>query len=99
MTNISAGGFQVRTARQRAPQLEAGDVVGVRIELGQEYEPVLADAQLRHEDTDDRGVTLMGFQFVALSQYAEGRDALRRISKIVCGFQRLQGRRRARTVA
>lgn len=99
VTNISAGGLQVRTASQRAPQMEEGDVVGVRIELSQEHGPIVADALFRRRESDDRGVTLMGFQFVGLDQHGEGHDTLLRISKIVREFQRFQGRRRADTVA
>ena len=99
VTNISAGGFQVRTASQGGPSLEEGDVAGVRIDFGQGYEPVLAEAQLRHQSTDDRGVTMVGFQFIGLNETAAGRQTLRQIGRIVCEFQRLRGRRRSRTVA
>lgn len=99
ITNISAGGFQVRTAGQGSPALEVADLVGVRIDLGQDFETVLADAQFRQESRDERGMTLMGFQFVGLNESAEGRETLRRIGKIVCEFQRLQGRRHASSVA
>jgi len=109
VTNLSAGGFQVRLPeasgpaealwRARglsAPVLEAGDIVGVRIDLGQDFEPILADAQFRHQVNDERGVLLLGFQFVGLHESESGRQTLRRIGRIVCDFRRLQGRRRSR---
>jgi len=99
LVDISAGGFQVRTAARGAPQMETDDVVGVRIDLGQEYEPVLADAQLRHVALGEGGVQLMGFQFIGLNETPEGRNTLWRIGQVVCEFQRLADRRQADTVA
>jgi len=93
ITDLSAGGFQVRLTNHGAADLEVGDVVGVRIDLGQEYEPVVADAQFRHQTTDERGVVHMGFQFVGLNESAHGRRMLLRIGTVVCQFQRRGGRR------
>ncbi len=95
VTNISAGGFQVRLTQRQVPELEVGDLVTVRIDLGQEYPPVVANAQFRQQHDDDRGVTCQGFQFVGLNESPGGREMLQRIGRIVCEFQRLQGRRRA----
>ncbi len=97
--NISAGGLQVRTAGRVGPQLETGDILGVRIEPGQEFQPVLADAMLRHQATDERGVTVVGFQFIGLDESAHGRETFQRLSRIVRAFQRIKGRRRVDTVA
>ena len=99
VTNISAGGFQVRTTSQGSLPLEVNDVVGVRIDLGQEYDAILAEAQFRQETCGERGVTLLGFQFVGLNDSSEGRETLRCLGRIVCDFQRLQGRRRTSSVA
>ena len=96
LTNLSAGGFQVRLASGSAPKLEVGDVVGLRISLGQEFRPIEAEAQFRHQVCDDRGVTLLGFQFVGLHESPAGRKTLLRIGQVVCDFQRLCGRRRGR---
>ncbi len=96
LTNVSAGGFQVRLTSRIAPQLDMGDVVGVRIEMGQEFKTIQADAQFRHEIHDDDGVVMLGFQFVGLGHSRAGRETLRRIGRIVCEFQRLAGRRSAR---
>lgn len=96
LTNLSAGGFQVRLASGSVPQLEVGDVVRVEISLGQEFRPVEAEAQFRHEICDERGVALLAFRFVGLHESPAGRKTLQRIGQIVCDFQRLGGRRRAR---
>jgi len=90
VTNVSAGGFQVRIGSHGAPELEIGDLVGVRIELGQEYDPIVADAQFRQPVADDRGVCLQGFQFVGLNDSPAGQETLRRVGAVVCEFQRHQ---------
>lgn len=90
VTNISAGGFQVRIGGRNAPDLDVGDLVGVCIDLGQEYEEVLADAKFRQQRRDERGVTYQGFQFVGLNETSQGREMLRRIAGVVCEFQRFQ---------
>ena len=96
LTNVSAGGLQVRLASASVPQLEVGDVVRVEISLGQEFRPIETEAQFRHEICDERGVALLAFRFVGLHESPAGRETLRRIGQIVCDFQRLGGRRRAR---
>ncbi|MDY7010903.1 MAG: PilZ domain-containing protein [Planctomycetota bacterium] len=95
VTNISAGGFQVRLPNRSAPNLSIGDVIGVRIKVGQEFKPVSADAQFRQCISDGRGVVMLGFQFVGLNESQRGRETLERIGQIVRGFRRHQGRRRA----
>jgi c-di-GMP-binding flagellar brake protein YcgR len=95
VTNLSAGGCQVRASQHSLPELEEGELVGIRLDLGQGYEPVLADAQLRHVEKDERGVALLGYQFVGLNDTAQGRDMLRRIGQAVLDFQRLAPRRQA----
>lgn len=96
LTNLSAGGFQVRLASGSVPQLEVGDVVRVEISLGQEFRPIEGEGQFRHEICDERGVALLAFRFVGLHESPAGRKTLQRIGQIVCDFQRLGGRRRAR---
>jgi hypothetical protein len=90
VTNISAGGFQVRLSGRNAPDLEVGDLVGVCIDLGQEYKQVLVDARFRQQHLDERGVTYQGFQFIGLNETIQGREMLHRIAGIVCEFQRFQ---------
>jgi hypothetical protein len=95
LTNISAGGFQVRVASQGGPKLEGGDVVCVSIQAGQEYQSVQVEAQFRRQETDQRGVASMGFQFVGLGETEQGRETFARLTQIVCDFQRYAGRRSA----
>lgn len=88
LTNISAGGFQVRLMTRGAPELEVGDLVGVRIDLGQDYEPLVCDAQFRQQVLDKGGVRLQGFQFLGLNESRRGQNVLRRIGRAVIQFQR-----------
>ncbi len=94
VTNISGGGFQIRLPNRTAPDVDTGDIIGVCIKVGQEFESVLADAQFRQRIDDDRGVVLMAFQFVGLNESQRGQETLGRISRIVREFQRHNGRRR-----
>jgi len=98
LTNLSAGGFRVRLIHG-APQLDAGDLVSVVIEPGQEYEPITSYAQFRQHSTDQRSVAYQGFQFVGLNETPDGRKMLQHIGEIVTSFQRIQGRRRANSLA
>lgn len=93
VTNVSAGGFQVRLSGRNAPELEVGDLFGVRIDLGQDFKDVVINAQFRQQHDDERGVTYQGFQFIGLHESSRGREMLRRIAGVVCEFQRLEGRR------
>ncbi|MCD6377237.1 MAG: PilZ domain-containing protein [Planctomycetes bacterium] len=93
MTNISAGGFQLRMPSRSAPDMNTGEIVGARIEVGQDYEPIIVDARLRSLLHDERGVALLGFQFLGLNDSQQGRKTLQRISRIVCSFQKIQCRR------
>jgi len=93
MTNISAGGFQLRLPSRFAPDINIGDVVGARIEIGQDHEPIIVEARVRNLLNDERGVAMMGFQFLGLNESQQGRKTLQRISRIVRGFQKIQNRR------
>jgi len=95
VTDISAGGFQVRLAHHGAPEMDLGDPVGVAIVAGQEFAPIEAAAQFRQTHVDERGVIHHGFQFVGLNESARGRRTLQRIGQIVCDFQRFGDRRTA----
>jgi c-di-GMP-binding flagellar brake protein YcgR len=93
VSNISAGGFQVRLPTHTVPPLEAGDIVGVQLNLGQEYPNLRADTQFRHQLNDERGVTLLSFQFVGLSDTAAGQEVLRTLARVVRDFLHLQERK------
>ena len=88
LTDLSAGGFQVRLAAHGAPVIENGEVVRVRIDLGQDYRPIVADARFRHELDERPGVIHQGFQFVGLNETEQGRDMLARVADAVVEFSR-----------
>lgn len=92
--NISAGGFQVRTADRLPEIMESGYLVGVRISFGAGAEGIFADAQIRHVASDGDGFVI-GFQFIGLGQTVEGKSTLRLIASKVNEFQRLAPREAA----
>jgi hypothetical protein len=96
VSDLSAGGFQVRLPAGAAPMLEVGDVVGVRMDLGQPSGLVIADAQFRHLQTDERGIALVGFQFLGLNDTPCGREILAQVGRVVCDLQDLVERREQR---
>jgi c-di-GMP-binding flagellar brake protein YcgR len=86
VTDLSAGGFMVRTTAESAKDVEPGDTVGVHIAFGAGDGRVFADATLRHADIQDNAA-LMGFQFIGLTETPEGREALQIIGRKVSEFQ------------
>ena len=93
VSDLSAGGFQVALQDYRGPELQIGDLVGVRLMFGIANETCFADAQFRHSETHGDGA-MMGFQFVGLAHSRRGRSALQLISAKVGEFHRAQSRRR-----
>jgi len=89
VTNISAGGFQMKAPRQCLGALEVNDLVGVRLIFGAGQKAVYSDAQFRHAEEDGPSV-LLGFQFVGLTETAEGMSALRTITARVSELARCQ---------
>lgn len=89
VTNLSAGGFQVRAPRHAVPAMEEGDLSGVKLEIGNEYGLVEADVQLRHQAEDGKGGILLGYQFVGLNETAAGRQTLEILGRVVADFQRV----------
>ena len=90
VTNISAGGFQMRIPRDFSGGLEPNDIVGARLVFGAGEKAVYSDAQFRHME-DDGPSALLGFQFVGLTETAEGMSALRAITSRVSDFTHCQG--------
>lgn len=88
VTNLSAGGFMVRSADRLEETLSIGDIVGVRVSFGTDVETVYADAQFRHMEETCEGYSLLGMQFLGLGQSEERRDALSLIVSKVTEFQR-----------
>ncbi|MCY2927691.1 MAG: hypothetical protein NT031_20065 [Planctomycetota bacterium] len=88
VTNISAGGLQMRVDSEVTHVLDVGDVVGLRIVFGPGEAAVYADAQYRHyDDFGDHAV--IGFQLVGLAETPEGLQALRVIMDRVQQYGRL----------
>ena len=94
VTNLSAGGFQLRTTQEATRFLEVGDVVGVRVVFGAADETVYADAQFRHwEPGDGDGApALMGFQFIGLAQSHEGLEVIQFLNRKIREFQNAERR-------
>jgi len=92
VTNISAGGLQLRATAEAGGALDVGDVVGMRLLFALGSESVYADAQFRHKE-DATGEVLMGFQFLGLGQTRQSQQALKLISAKVAEFQRPVGHR------
>ena len=69
--------------------LDVGDSVGVRLSFGSGQESVYANAQLRHVAAEGSGQWSIGFQFVGLTQTAEGRETLKFIGQKVTEFQQI----------
>jgi len=94
VTNLSAGGFQLRTTQEATRFLEVGDIVGVRIVFGAAEETVYADAQFRHWEPGDGdgGLALMGFQFIGLAQSHEGLEVIQFLNRKIREFQHAERR-------
>ena len=96
VTNLSAGGFQMRTSECASAEMDLDDIVGVRLGFGAGQETVYADAQFRHAQPDGE-MTLIGFQFVGLGHSAEGLKALKfiitKVSEYHQATQAAAGRR------
>jgi hypothetical protein len=87
VSNLSAGGLQVRCPLETARSLEVGDIVGMRLLFGVGEDAVYIDGQFRHLAVDG-GEKLLGFQFLGLGHTRERQNALRRISMKVSEYQR-----------
>lgn len=85
--DISAGGFRCIITGDKAPFLEAGQSVGVRVGFGAGQESIYSDAHFRHCDISGHKYSL-GFQFLGLAHTAEGREVLRTIGRKMCEFAR-----------
>ena len=88
VTNLSAGGFSLRTSDESVRLVEPGYVVGVRLLFGAAQEAVFADACVRHIAPDEEGA-VVGLQFVGLEHSEEGLRVLRTIGRKVLDYQAL----------
>ena len=89
--DLSAGGFRCVITGEKAPFLETGQTVGVRLGFGSGKESLYSDAQFRHCDTSGHKYSL-GFQFLGLAHTTEGREVLRTIGQKMCEFARVSRR-------
>lgn len=92
VTNLSAGGFSLRTSDESIGVLESGYVVGVRLRFGVGREAFFADAMIRHITVED-GQFVVGFQFLGLEHTDEGKEVLMTISRKVSEYQAYAARR------
>ncbi len=85
VSNISAGGFRIKTNPDAAELFEVGDVAGIRMVFGPGDRSFYADAQFRHVAVDGDAVQL-GFQFVGLGRTPEDLQALEMLGQKVMEF-------------
>lgn len=78
VTNLSAGGFQLRTNRTALDYFEVGDTVSADIWLSPESEPLSLDAYFRH-GTPDGQMALLGMEFSSIYNRPEGREIYQKI--------------------
>ena len=90
VVDLSAGGFRVRLLAGGDPGFQVGAVIGVELKTDSGGEAIKLDAQFRHTQADEFGVTL-GLQIMGLTETSRGRKTLERIGRIMREFQR--GRR------
>jgi hypothetical protein len=86
VTNLSAGGLQLRCDAAASDNLESGDTVGMRLLFGLGEETVYADAQFRHVEASGIEPRL-GFQFVGLEHSREGQQVIQAIANKLAEFQ------------
>jgi len=85
ITNLSAGGFQIRTEASGLSFFEPGDIIGARLTFGSEGKPIETDAQFRY-GSPDGSMSLLGFRFLGLGRTPDGMAALETIAGLVKQF-------------
>lgn len=73
VTNLSAGGLQMRTSRTATDFFEPGDNLNVLIWFASDDEPVPVEAYYRH-GTCDGEMALLGLEFASFYSTPEGRQ-------------------------
>ncbi|MHC4561481.1 MAG: flagellar brake protein [Planctomycetota bacterium] len=73
--DLSVGGALLRTDREAAEYIQAGDLVGVRVTFGDTEGAAILDAQLRHAQPDNE-MAMLGLQFVDTERSEETLTAL-----------------------
>lgn len=78
VTDMSLGGFQMRTHRSGMDFYEPGDLVGACLKFDEDASLLLLDAQFRHGKPDG-AMALLGFRFLGLEKDPDSTDALEAI--------------------
>jgi len=87
--NISAGGAQILIESHQIPNLDVGDMVGVKLTFAGETKSIYSDTEFRQQ-VDTGGRTLMSFKFVGLDGDSQGREVLDFVATKVAEYR--QGR-------
>jgi len=87
LTNLSTGGFQVRTEGSTLAFFEPGDLVGARLAFEPGRRPIDVDAQFRYGSTDG-SMSLLGFQFVGMEERDDAGEILEELQRRVEQYQR-----------
>ncbi len=83
VTDLSVGGFQVRTHAVATTFFETNDIVGVSLSFEAVGKAVPVNAAVCHCQLEGNGMALMGFQFIDLDSSPEGLLALQLIGEKV----------------
>jgi len=89
LQDLSAGGLSIRMPSGRDPQLQENQQVHMEFVPLPDQPSLCVDARFRHATQlpDDDAITL-GFQLVGLEMCEQGRNALRRIGRVISVYQR-----------
>ncbi len=92
LTDLSGGGFRIRLLSATDPGFQSGSAIGADLHIDGEPSVIKVDAQYRHVDIDEFGITL-GMKLLGLTETSEGRKKLSKINKLLRRFQRPRRRR------
>jgi c-di-GMP-binding flagellar brake protein YcgR len=89
--DLSAGGLGVVVPESEMPDINEGDQFEACFTPLPNQELMLIQARFRHaSDISESNMVMLGFQIVGMEMSEEGRNMLRRISRIVNVFQRMK---------
>lgn len=88
--DLSAGGLGVIVPKAEMPDIKLGDQFEVCFVPLSGQQSLILQARFRHAtDLSESGMVMLGFQIVGMEMSEEGRNMLRRISRIVNVYQRM----------
>ena len=91
LLDLSAGGLAIKVSKSQVPMIQDDQQVQLRFVPLPQQEPLFLEARYRHTtQTQNSDELVMGFQIVGLEMTEQGRNNLRRISRIVNVYQRQQ---------